>query len=85
MQTLSLTPGQVLAAIVGRIMNGEALPAPDSAEFQNIERNVGAILRASPDERERFGVLVLGHLIDAARAHLKTAEVLRNFGRSAFE
>jgi len=79
-----VTPAEALAALVGKIMNGEAMPAPDSDPFQEISLCLGNLLRGSASERERFGILVLEHLINAGRSHIQTAQVLRNFGSGAF-
>lgn len=72
---------QALAATIGSLINGEVLPHTTSEEFQLLMGHIQTFQRigTSSDEAE-LGCLVLGHLIAVGSAHVKTTQVLSDFG-----
>ena len=82
---MTTTSPQAVADIVRSLMNGEGLPAADSPEFQRVTDAVGNLLtNGTAADRDRLGTLVLGLVIDSARSHIQTTQVLSNFGKDAF-
>lgn len=82
--TTTQSPAAALAAVIGRLMNGEGLPPADSQDFADLSDLVRRHLAtATASEREELGMRVLGLLIDAGRAKVQSDHVLRMFGRDA--
>jgi hypothetical protein len=84
MTTDATTTPEALAAVIGRAMNGDGIPASDSPEFRDLTSLVDDHLQhGTAHDREQLGVRVLGLLIDACRARIAADEVLRDIGDRA--
>lgn len=84
MNTTTNAPAERLAELMGRLMNGEGFPPAYSEDFDRITTTVGEFLKGPATEHARLGVLALDLLIEAARAHITTTQVLRDFGSGSF-
>lgn len=72
---------QALAATIGRLMNGEALPHPTSTEFRLLMVHIETFLRdGTYSDQAEFGCLALAQLIASGSAHVKTTQVLSELG-----
>jgi len=81
--TTTTTPSSAekIAAVLRGLMNGEALPDAESPEFDRITGLIRGFLNTgTATDHQALGVLAVGLLIDAGRAHVQTARVLRDFG-----